>query len=402
MNKITLFDIKTKVLSFFIPGRRRKEKYFLRREEKKKREFFTEFARKNPLFQHISKFSARNSVKSVLIIELNSFHGITLPGYIEYWSELGYNVDLLLDYNHFYEKALERVRRNYRVFVGDRDCLVKFIRDGNCFYYSFVFINTTFVWPQPAQNIKDLVGFMPSGRHGFAIIEHNLTPYLELFNESQYIESGNLFTLLGFKNTEMLFPDCIGEVKVTPKSRQVCKFICVGTIYAGNKNFNELFDVVRILVAKGITNFEIIHIGHGHLFIPEDIKNYFRFLGPLNYDVMYKWMERADFYLPLLDSCTAEHKKYLDSWVTGSSIQIFGFLKPAVINRFFANAYHFNDENALLYEGNTYADCMQRAIEMSPTEYTEIVQQLLLTRERLHSNSLENLKAFISKYDGTY
>ena len=112
---------------------------------------------------------------------------------------------------------------------------------------------------------------------------------------------------------------------------------------------------------------------------------------------MYKAMEDADYYIPLLDPYNLEHHKYLNNWVTGSSIQIFGFLKPAIINYLFAKAYHLDSNNSIIYNNIYFKDAFIEAIDLSEDGYLKLVDGLNNTRNQLHDASLNILLQHIEK-----
>ncbi|MBW5383038.1 hypothetical protein, partial [Brachyspira pilosicoli] len=45
--------------------------------------------------------------KTVLIVEFNNYHGETLPGFIKYFEDLNYNIDILINSNLYNDKVLD-------------------------------------------------------------------------------------------------------------------------------------------------------------------------------------------------------------------------------------------------------------------------------------------------------
>lgn len=387
-----IYNISTKFRSLFILNKDKRHAFLERRKTKLIR-ISLEKGRPRHYIPagDFSKLDVKS--KSVLIVELNDFHGITLPGFANYWSQAGYHCYFLLRYENFVERPLERLSIDYKAIVGDKWQLINALKNKEFLKkFDYVFLNTTFVWPEPIRPAWALVGDYPRGKKGFFVVEHNLDPYVKMFQEDDLIQNGQLFTLLGFRKTTMLFPDDIGSTSSHVKNKDLIKFICVGTIYPGNKNYSLLYDAIRSAVKAGRTNFKILIIGNGTLNdIPFDCQQYFELLGKTDYPTMYKAMEDADYYIPLLDPYNLEHHKYLNNWVTGSSIQIFGFLKPAIINYLFARTYHLDSRNSIIYSNICFKEAFIEAIDLSEDGYSKLVDGLKNTRIQLHDASLKNL-----------
>lgn len=343
--------------------------------------------------------------KSVLIVEFNDFHGVTLPGYIHYFSKLGYNVDLFLrEGQNVFEKPLCRVTDPYRVFYGNEEKIKKMLISDLIKKYDFVFFNTTFYYGYlgDGRSVFDILGKIPAGKYGTLMIEHNLEPYVERFDETKYITEGTLFTLLGFRNTKMLSSSYIGNVKITEKNKNKTTFLVIGSIYSGSRNYKMLIDSCQTLLNKGIYNFQVIIIGAGHLDgVPQKLNTYIKVLGRVDYVKMYNEIEKGDFILTLFDPSVDEHKKYLDNWASGTSILSYAFLKPCLIDRFFARSYFMSEENAVLYQGDL-EKAMEKSISMLSDKYKSIQQNLQCTVASLQSSSRENLDRQLEKMKNEY
>ena len=59
---------------------------------------------------------------SVLIIEFNPYHGETLPGFIKYFEDLNYNIDILIDSTLYKDKALSNFnyKKLNKIFVFNK------------------------------------------------------------------------------------------------------------------------------------------------------------------------------------------------------------------------------------------------------------------------------------------
>lgn len=348
-------------------------------------------------YHHVAEFASHKiKPKSVLVLEFNDFHGITIPGYINYFIQLGYNVDCLLRFGQNVDwQPLCRLQCKWKAFVGNEYDFIKVLNSDKIKQYDFVFVNTTFYYgelaPYPnGKSVFELIGKVPAGKYGTLMIEHNYDPYVKQYHEQKYIKSGNLFTLLGFRKTKMLSSSYLGNVKITPKNTDIVKFLSIGTIHPNNKNYQILFNACNSLLKKGIKNFEIQVIGAGSINdIPTNIRPYFKLLGALTYKDMFDKIEQGDYLLNLFDPKNKEHHKYLDNWATGSSILFFAFAKLPLMHEFFAKSYFLDNGNAVVY--TDLAEGMRLAIQMKSKEYQRRQSALLKLTEELQTKSLKNL-----------
>lgn len=384
-------------LALFIPNKTKRRNF--------RKKWKAHFAQINTLKKlhilgnyHVIAEFAKHKIKpkSVLVLEFNDFHGITLPGYINYFAELGYNVDCFLRFGQNVDwQPLCRLTCLYTAFVGNEHDLMQALNSAKIKKYDFVFVNTTFYYgelaPYPkGQSVFKLVGKVPAGKYGTLMIEHNYDPYVKQYHEQKYIKSGNLFTLLGFRKTKMLSSSYLGNVKITPKNTDIVKFLSIGTIHPNNKNYQILFNACNSLLKKGIKNFEIQVIGAGSINdIPTNIRSHFNLLGALTYKDMYEKIEQGDYLLNLFDPKNKEHHKYLDNWATGSSILFFAFAKLPLMHEFFAKSYFLDNGNAVVY--TDLAEGMRLAIQMKSKEYQRRQSALLKLTEELQTKSLKNL-----------
>ena len=194
--------------------------------------------------------------KSVLIFEINTFHDITMPSIVHYFCQCGYNVNVLIRYENLFNNVFIRSNDKFNIFYGDIQDLCNVLSSNFLYNYDFVFMNTTFYYgefyqfPNFGQSTISRIGFIPEGKYGIFMIEHNYDPYISMFNEYKYIIENRLFTLLGFRNTKMLACTYLGNVKITDKNNDKTVFIIIGTISSINKNFNLLIDGIEYLLKK--------------------------------------------------------------------------------------------------------------------------------------------------------
>ena len=335
---------------------------------------------------------------TVLIVEPNPYHGEILPGFVKYFNELGFKVDLMLRHENNVDDLFCRFENKPTVFYGTANHLKKMLANPKINDYEYLFLSSSAFWEKEYVNsYLNFLGFEPQAKKGILMIEHNIDPYLKQYNEEQYLQNNRLFTLSGFHDTPMLNPHYFGDkVKVTPKSKDKTRFIVVGGINSACKNHQLLLSSVELMVQKGL-DFEVVIVGLGWLKVPENLQNYISFRGRLNFKDMFDEMEKADFFLPLLDASVPEHKRYMTGTTSGSRQLSLGFAKPMVIAQEFAKAYDLNTKNAVVYKNNDLVSAMVEAAEMKAKEYTDMQKELKVLADDIYKKSLNNLKRAVKK-----
>lgn len=346
----------------------------------------------------VTSFSEATIVddNSVVVIEPNPFHGETVPGYVKYFLDLGYHVDVFLTYEIAFEQPFNRMDDNFRVFVGEYTDIQRWITYGNMKRYVVVFFSTLFYYvghkflpsTVPAE-CKDRV---------FGIV-HNLELYKLWINDnSTYYEMLHDKRFASLSKIEGLYhvnPNYFGKIKNGPKNTKKIGFVAVGAI--SYKNYDILLDAVRGLVVAGLTSFEVHIIGSGTLQIPQDLMPYIKCCGRLSFPSMYDVIECSDFLLALLDPNDKSHQIYLHGTTSGSLQLSLGFVKPLVINTLFAEAYTLDCESAVTYEDNTLLDAMQQAMFMSTEQYTSIQYAIVRKRDQIRKESLEEIEIMMTR-----
>lgn len=333
--------------------------------------------------------------KSVLIVEPNSYHGEILPGFVKYFQDCGFNVDLFLRHENDGDDIFCRFEEDRpNIFKGTDKHLKKLLSMKKVNQYEYVFFSSSAYW-QPHgfyNSYLNYLGFEPRGKNGLLMVEHNVVPFLKEYGEEKYLNENKLFSLSGFDNTPMLNPHYFGKVKITQKSKDKTVFIVVGGINKDCKNHDLLLTAAQKLLEEGL-DFEVVVVGGGgKLEIPEELRSVMNFKGRLSFNEMFDEMERADFFLPLLDPAIEAHKRYLKGTTSGSRQLVLGFLKPCLINEEFAKVYGLDDTNSFVHEGNELFEAMKSAIQLSELEYSQKQNSLKRLAGNIYQQSLDNLK----------
>lgn len=336
-------------------------------------------------FQSFIKSSPREN--SVLILEFNDWHHECIPGYAKYFLDLGFNVDVLL-------------------LKGSEDCLCLFENCGKINIYNFSF-------DEVVENKNNISKIMDKYKYIFLnsaeIYDKKLKKYLDFIVDKKSIivtHSTNtikrskikniknrIVTLGKFNVGNYVNPHYFGNIDMHHKNKKT-NFIAVGNMYKECRNYDILIESVRNLKNKN-KDFIVTLLGRGStLNIPEDIKNYFNFLGRLSYKDMYEQVKNADFILMLLDPKNQSHLIYKTSKVSGNVQLSYGFTTPVIINKDFADFYGFNDKNSIIYEENL-TNAMNEAINKTEEEYNDICYNLKTLSNSIFLESINNLKSII-------
>ncbi len=347
---------------------------------------------------YINYFSQHIRNNSVLLVEINSFHGECLPGAAKYFLDLGYNVDVILSKNEFelnpFSNFTDPKLKTYKIestgvkVLMTSDLITK---------YEHIYFNSDRYHGESYYNYFTPKIQMPKGN----VI--TMCHHPELWHENNFsnpkfkgVSLANL-PILKDKDCKVLNAHYFTEITPHQKNKTTT-FICVGNIESKRKNHSLLFDAVQELKQKGFFDFKIIVIARkGDFLIPENIKQHFDFKGRLNYQDMYNELQKADFFLPLFDPENEEHSRYLSSGTSGSFQLIYGFNIPCIMPEMFLTDFNgFTKSNTLTYPTHSnISSAMEKAILMDDNKYQETKKNLKTLSECIYSDSLNNLKAVL-------
>lgn len=338
--------------------------------------------------------------KTILVVEANTTHGEVVPGYVKYCLDLGYKVDVVITPEVARERPFLRFEHeNLRIFILSHWGLKLLFAMPKVYNYKKILITSSAYyflgdgnkWPA----VVDVFG-LKQHENKLIVVEHDLLDIKKL-NEEDLLKDNKILTLSEFDKGIMVNPHYFGEVKVTAKN-ELTNFIVVGGIQAQRKNHKMLLEAVKELAEKKIENFKITIVGKGNLDdIPYNIRKFFEIKGRLDFPKMYDEMEKADFFLTLLDAENEMHRRYISSGTTGSKQLILGFGKPAIINSEFGKFYGFDDESAIIQKSNNLSNAMTKAINLNAKDYDSMQNNLLILKEDIYKKSLDNMRRIINE-----
>lgn len=332
---------------------------------------------------------------TILIVEANDCHGEVIPGYVHYFLELGFKVDVLMNYMIAKQNPLCRIiNQNLRIYTTTHYFCKNFLQNYNIESYSHVLVTSSAYYHKMNSqgqygNVVQTLGL--EKLQNLLVVEHDLCD-VERFNEQKLLADNRLIVLGNFSKGVMVNPHRFGDCLKTPKNKKT-NFIVIGGIIPKRKNHKLLITAVEELIASGFDNFKITVVGRGKLKdLPKSIRKLIDIKGFLDFPEMFTEMEKADFFLPLLDENNPDHERYITSGVTGSAQLIYGFNKIPVIHEKFASFYGFNDDNSIIYKDKKLAEALKTAIELSDKNYAHRQTNLASLVSDVYQKSLINLK----------
>ena len=338
---------------------------------------------------------------TVLIVEMNDGHSETLPGYVKYFWDAGYNVDLMINPLLAKEKAFCRFQnKNFRLFEITQEQFSTYISFDKIKQYKKIFVSSHIVYDAVGwHNCLDLFDNLYKCKDKLLFMEHHLDRLnAEFADKKRVFQLAELPDFLS--KAPMINPHYFGKINITSNNTVKINFIVVGWIAGFRRNYNLLLNAVSELHNKGIRNFKITHIGRkGSLDnIPLHLQKYFDMKGYQNFDVLYDCMEKADFIMALLDPDNPEHDRYIKNGTSGTFQYVYGFLKPCIIQEKFASVHKFNNENSIIYEYNEdLSSAMETAIKMNQKEYIKLQSNIKTVADEIYNKSLANLKETLEK-----
>ncbi|MBS4759487.1 MAG: glycosyltransferase family 2 protein [Clostridium sp.] len=338
---------------------------------------------------------------TILLVEQNIVHSETIPGYVKYFFDMGYKVDVVMPQKLGEEKPFARFKSNdLRIFYLNNDEFSLYLKLDKIKEYSKIFVNSNILYMNMKwQDFYEYFYDIHKCDSKLFVIEH----HGELLKK-EWVKDNKVFMLAEFPELKdkapMVNPHYWGKINITSNTIGETNFIIIGNIESQRRNYNLIIEAVQNLINDGITNFKITHIGRkGNLKnIPLKLREYFDFKGYQPFDVLFSELECADYILMLLDPTNIDHKRYISIGTNGAFQYSYGFLKPCIIHKNFAEVHKFNNKNSLLYENNEkLADTMKMAIKMNQKDYIEMQNNLKRTADEIYASSINNLKKAFEK-----
>jgi len=344
-------------------------------------------------------FFNRNDIKVCPKIDSNTFllwepcsqsHAEIIPGFAKYLLDLGYSVSVLIEPERIDEGLFSLVEENERIYLNrmTRKDIQRFLLKYGLAGAKGLLISTI----TNKINIKD-IPLAPEQK--ILYVSHDIKDDAAFIDEKTITlrsvsDNGNEF------KTVVVNPHYFGTITASAKNN-IVNFISIGALSKKRRNAALLIEAAKKIYNAGVSDFRITVVGKEMLRnIPKELLPFFRILGRLDFQEMYKEIQNADFFLPLLDPLNPKHDRYITTGTSGSFQLIYGFLKPPIIASRFAPINGFDNSNSIIYENNSeLADAMEKAMRMTTEDYSAMRNNLKRYVEDLYCKSLENLRRLI-------
>lgn len=335
---------------------------------------------------------AQVAPKSVLIIEYNSCHGETLPGYVHYFLQLGYGVDVLAHHRVVDEHPFVRMEEgSCRVFASGSAGFPLFLSASALDRYECVFVATSRGYDLPLHMPAVSDRFPQLQRHrNLLCVVHDLADVADRREQSMLLAE-RMVTLGRFPVGTMVAPHAFGRV-MTAAGAAPKRFLVVGA-HVREGEARELFDALTE-VLKIAPTMELVLVGWGPIDIPEALRPHLVNRGRLSFEQMFAEVERASFILALLNPGNPLHERYMTTSISGSLLLSYGFRKPLVIHSAFVRHCGLSSSTAVIYE-QKLADGMLTAVGMQPPDYQAMQRDLGQLSDAIYDESLNHLQRLL-------
>lgn len=325
-------------------------------------------------------------------------HGEVVPGYARYLLDLGFDVLVLVTPARLSEGLFSRFEvpglRHAWLSQGQ---IRKFVRSPEMRKAAGIIVTTAGKLPKQDNKTEDLEKVFGSDQpHRVLLVEHDARTKIDAnVWDERYITLREL-NYKGCKSTVMN-PHYFGNVQVTPKSKDVTHFLLVGATRAKRGSRPLIYDTALKLLEGGESNFRIRIVGKRDTKqIPRELRSHIKSLGRVSFDHLYQEVEEADFILTSFQKENLNHAFYRTAGTSGSFQLAYGFRKPCIVQKQFAEPGVLDEGNCLLYDTDEdILTAMRRATRMSQTDYAKLQLRLEATADELYTSSLKSMERLI-------
>ena len=334
----------------------------------------------------LSKWNIKD--KTILLFEPNHYHYECSPGYAKYFVDLGYNVDVLMkkqgkDSFYFFDN-----KDKIRLFIYDN---LKQIRNyakvlrSHFRSYSYIVIQTL------STKTFGTISKLGLNRNGKVIYIFHFTYYYKILHFSSIKNKNRVWTLGNFSVGLQVVPFYIGNLKLKNKNKRT-RFFTVSTV---SRQYNYLISAFEKLKDNNF-EFDVIVVGKVKRFsiknISEKLKDNFIFNYKVNYETLYKLVYSSDYIIITLDPDDKKNRIFKNKKVTGSAQLSLGFIKPALINKYFQDKYDMNEENSFPFDKINIYNTLKKAILFNNENYKKMQLNLINLANKAKEKSMINIK----------
>ena len=232
-------------------------------------------------------------------------------------------------------------------------------------------------------------------KHPFFVFHH--LEYLISIPIEVYLNKNQIWSLGNFKNSTQVNPHYFGDFKQKKKNK-ITRFFITSTI---ERNYKLLISAIEKLKDENL-DFHVVVFGKWNTFtyhnVSEKIIDNFTFKYNVTYSDLYSEVNNSDYIIINLDPNSKKNDAFKTTRVSGSVQLAYGFLKPAIICKDFAEIYYFNSENSFLYDNKNFVDKMRNAIKFGNKRYEKMQKNLKLSADKIYKDSLNNVNNCLKEF----
>lgn len=336
-----------------------------------------------------------NNNNSVLIVELNVFHREIMPGFVKYFQDLGYSIDILTVESNDNSTVFCRYNdANVRIFTANPETIRFILKSKKILKsYNYIFVNSYSIFRTDI-SIHDFLKYVPIKANcinKWVFVCHDTNAI------NKKISTRNKFISLADNNLNLpiVNPNYFGNVKITEKNN-TCIFLLLGD---NNKTFDFIKGCILNLLKDGYTNFKVYVTGRK---IHEELSNLdsncIEYLGYVDFEKLYDIVEQSDFLIANLMESDSSHDWYINNGTSGIFQLCYGFVKPMIIVEKFAKKALVDEQSSIVYKNDTnLTKALKEAINMNEITYRNMQQSILCIKENLYKKSLVNLRKILER-----
>lgn len=327
---------------------------------------------------------------SVVIFEYNNYHYECLPGYTKYFTDLGFNVDVIIQEDGYESFEYYEPLNKIRIFTYKPKEIKKnkILLKKRLNMYNYSLLHFTDIQKDKLKLFKKL-GYYDNPNSLFIV---QAVDQLEKLGLEKFIQKNHVFSLADYGLVNYINPNYFGNMNITHKKNKKIIFYITSSI---NKYYSYLIIAVRHLKNKSI-DFEIDITGWNDNLcediIPNDIRKYFIFHGLVSYNKLYSIIKKSDFIILNLFPDNEIDILFKSFRATGNAQLAYGFNKPVIIEESFAKVYKFSNQNAIIFKKHNLSDAIEKAVQISEKEYDDMTYNMEILRESIYNTSFNNLK----------
>ena len=205
------------------------------------------------------------------------------------------------------------------------------------------------------------------------------------------LKKNQIWSLGNFNTAIQVNPHYFGDFKLKKKSK-ITRFFITSTI---ERNYKYLISELEKIKDENL-EFHVVVVGKWNTFSYHNISakliDNFIFRYNISYLELYTEVINCDFIIINLDPNNKNDVEFKKTRVSGSLQLAYGFLKPVIINKDFAEIYKFNADNSFIYDNQNLNKIMKSAINLGNKNYKKMQANLKILANKIYKDSLNNLK----------